>query len=372
MGVSPACLHGRGAQDRCMAFPLSYDRAPGVRELRIEPCELGGRATSEVRLRNGAISAWLLGYGATLVGLDAPDRRGAAENVVLGFTDLERYLGPHPYFGATVGRFANRIRGASFVLDGRAVPLVANENGNQLHGGPQGFHRAWFDAAPIDGDDHVGVTFTMTSPDGDMGFPGRLDVQVVYRLYDSGALRIDFLATTDKPTVCNLTHHTYWNLGGSSSGVLDQILQIDADRYVPLDALGIPSGGTISVDGTAFDFREPRRIGERIADATLASRGGYDHPFMIRRRGGGLQHVATLRDPASGRRLDVSSTEPVLQLYTGQLLDPRETGRDPFAALCLETGQAPDCPNQPDLGSARLDPGQRYEHTAIYRLGVER
>ena len=350
----------------------------------IEKIVLGGRPATLSTLEtcaatrgNGArMRVRLLGYGATVVSLECPDRSGRMDDVVLGFADLGRYLGPHPYFGATVGRFANRIRGARFTLDGRETRLDSNENGHQLHGGADGFHRGWFDATPLPAGrdtfgEWAGIAFTRTSPDGEGGFAGNLDVRVEYRLYDRGALRIDFFAETDRPTIVNLTHHGYWKLAGGAGGVLDESLWIGADRYVPLDSEGIPTGGTRAVDSTAFDFREPRVIGERIGDAELAPRGGYDHPLVVGTPDGGLAHVATLRDSRSGRRLDVHTTEPVLQLYTGQLLDPAETGYEPFAALCLEPGQAPDCPNQPDLGSARLLPGERYEHTVVYTLSVD-
>jgi aldose 1-epimerase len=337
----------------------------------LAPIELAGRRSSVATLEHGAVRVRLLGYGATVMSVECPDRTGRIENVVAGFTDPARYLGDHPYFGSTVGRFANRIRHARAKIGGRDVQLTANENGHQLHGGPNGFHRAWFDAAPLAGDDFAGVSFTTTSPDGDQGFPGNLDVRVDYRLYGDGSLRIDFSATTDEPTIVNLTHHGYWQLAGPATDVRRQLLWIAADEFVPLDDEGIPTGGRRSVEGTPLDFREPRMVGERIGDAALAGRRGYDHAFFVRRTGGAAAHVATLTDPESGRRLEVCTTEPALQLYTGQLLDRAATGSSPFAALCLETGQPADCPNQPDLGNASLAPGERYAHTVIYRLGTD-
>lgn len=338
---------------------------------RLEPTALGNAVANLATLDNSrGVRVRLLSYGATVVSMECPDRDDRVQNVVLGFRNLERYLGDHPYFGATVGRFANRIRNGRFRLDGREVCLAPNENGHQLHGGRLGFHRAVYETELLRGADHVGVAFSRTSPDGEEGFPGNLRVRVEYRLFES-ALAIDFTAKTDRPTVVNLSHHGYWNLSGGARSVREHVLWIASDRYVPLDAQGIPSVGTRPVEGTPFDFRQPRRIGERLEHPDLASRHGYDHPFMVRTRRGEPAHVATLSDPPSGRRLDVLTTEPVLHLYTGQLLDPETTGYDPFSALCLETGQAADCPNQPGLGSAQLMPGQHYEHTVVYRLAVE-
>ena len=354
----------------------------------LETISLGGRQTSLVTLESGPVRVRVIGYGATVVSVECPDRKGDSTSVVLGFEDFERYLGDHPYFGSTVGRYANRIRGAAFELDGRTVRLTPNENGNQLHGGPEGFHRAWFDARALCSDETATAIFTRTSPDGEGGFPGNVQIRVEYRLFAetpdrhlatgthtqgarSRALHIDFRATTDRPTIVGMTHHGYWQLGGPSTDVRSQRLRIAADRYVPLDHDGIPAGEARSVRGSPFDFREPHSIGERIGDPAVAIRGGYDHPLIVGGKTTVPRAVATLWDASSGRRLDVRTTEPGLHLYTGQLLSPQATGHAPFSALCLETGYAPDVPNRPDLGSARLDPGEVYEHTVVYCLSLD-
>jgi aldose 1-epimerase len=294
--------------------------------------------------------------------------------VVLGLKEISLYADDHPYLGSTVGRFANRVAGASFVLDGKRFPLDANEGVNHLHGGRGGFHVAPFKVRLAKRARWVDATFSRMSPDGEQGYPGNLSVTVRYRLSPPGILRIDFRARTDRATVVNLSHHSYFNLSGGARDAREHTLVIRAERYVPLDPAGLPTGTTARVRGTPFDFREARRIGDRIGDGSLASRGGYDHPFVLRARPTMAAHpAATLRDPSSGRVLDVFTTEPIIHLYTSQGLSaeqyPEITPRGgPFAGVCLETGRAPGCTNDPALGAARLDPSACYEHTVIYRF----
>jgi aldose 1-epimerase len=288
--------------------------------------------------------------------------------VVLGFDDLRAYQGAHPHLGCVVGRYANRIAGARFAQDGRTHALVANDGPHCLHGGPQGFGRAVWAAEPI-GD--AAVELHHTSPDGDAGFPGNLDVRVVYRL-EGAALHLELAAATDAPTVVSLASHAYWNLeDGGATPILDHLLEIAAARYAPVAADGIPTGALAPVAGTPLDFRAPRRIGERIG-ALVASRGGYDHPFAL---DAGAAPAARLVAPRSGRTLALRTSLPCLQLYSGNGFDGARAFRAGVAtprhgAVALEAQQFPNAPNEPAFPSARLDPGQPWEHRIVYELGV--
>jgi aldose 1-epimerase len=293
-------------------------------------------------------------------------RVGGAD-VVLGFPDPARYDAPHPQLGSIVGRFANRIAFARFALDGREHALSANDGAHHLHGGADGFaRRLW--RGTRDGD---ALCFRLDSPDGDQGYPGRLEAEVRYAL-DDDALRIDLRARSDRATVVSLASHAYWNLrDGGATPVLDHELEIAADRYLPVDAAGIPSGEIAPVRDTPLDLTRPTRIGAHIADALLAPRGGHDHCFAL--RGTGLRLAARLADPASGRVLEVETTQPGVQLYSGNFLDGSLVGHGGaryarYHGLCLETQGFPDAPNQPHFPSARLEPGAEYAHTTIYRL----
>ncbi len=278
-------------------------------------------------------------------------------DVVLGFPDPSRYDAPHPYLGSIVGRFANRIAFARFALDGRAHALAPNDGAHHLHGGPDGFgRRLW--RAERDGDS---VRFRIESADGDQGYPGRLEAAVRYTLDCDDALRIDFRARCDRATVVSLASHAYWNLrDGGATSALDHELEIAADHYLPVDASLIPTGELRPVRGTPFDFTRPRRIAAE-----------YDHCFAL--RGTGLRRVARPSDPASGRTLEVETTQPGLQLYTGNFLDGSLTGHGGARygrhhGVCLETQAFPNAPNQPAFPSARLEPGAEYAHTTIYRV----
>lgn len=320
-------------------------------------------------------------WGGTITALRAPDRHGHPGNVVLGFDALDGYLGPHPYFGAIIGRFGNRIARGRFSLDGREYSLACNDGPNHLHGGGRGFdRRVWAAETRVDATG-ASVVLRRASPDGEEGYPGNLDCVVVYTLTESGELRIESEARTDAPTVVNLTHHSYFNLGGDDSwDILGHVLRLDADAYLPVDEGLIPTGERRSVSGTPFDFRRPLSIGARMGarDEQLRRGKGYDHNFALNGWTEGeprLRPVARLFEPISGRAMEVLTTEPGLQLYTGGALDGSCVGRGAraygsWAALCLETQTFPDAPNHPDFPSARLDPGDMRRSTTIYRFSA--
>jgi aldose 1-epimerase len=332
-----------------------------------------GGAIETVEIARGPYRAQFLNLGAALRILEVPDRDGARANVVLGYRDLEEYRGHPRFYGAVAGRYANRIGGARFSLDGIEYRISANDGANSLHSGPLGFDQQFW---TIERHDAASVTFGLLSPDGFNGFPGNLHVQLRYALEENG-LAIAFTATTDRPTVVNLTHHAYFNLGGEASGrsILDHVLQIPARRITPVDATLIPTGEYRNVAGTPFDFRTPHAVGRDIGagDAQLRLGHGYDHNFVLDDASGKLRRIATLFDPVSGRVMDLESTEPGLQLYTGNHLanGAAGTGGKTYAArdgLCLEPQKFPDSPNKPDFPSARLDPGQTYRHAMAFRF----
>ena len=317
-------------------------------------------------------------YGATIVSLRAPDRRGRLADVVLGFDTLDGYLQRSPYFGAVVGRYANRIANGQFALDGRTYHLATNDGPNHLHGGVRGFDKVLWRGEPIEREGDMGVAFTYSSVDGEEHYPGAVRARVTYVLSASGALTIDYEATTDNPTPVNLTQHSYFNLAGEGSGdTLRHELTIDADRFTPVDATLIPSGELAPVNGTPFDFRRATRIGARIDtdDEQLRRGKGYDHNWVINGAPGTLRHAARLADQTSGRTLDVSTTEPGLQFYSGNFLDGTIRGKSGHvyghrSGLCLETQHFPDSPNHPSFPSTILRPNERYQSKTVFTFGV--
>jgi aldose 1-epimerase len=312
----------------------------------------------------------LASWGATLVRVLAPDRHGTVGDVVLGFDALAGYTGANPYLGGTIGRHANRIAGARFSLHGRVVELGANEPPHHLHGGFRGFDRRPWRARAFAGPAAAGVVFQRSSPAGEEGYPGRLEVEARYTLTHAGELHVEFEARTDAPTVVSMTQHAYWNLrDGGAGDMLDHELEIAADFYTPVDREGIPTGGRAPVAGTALDFRTPRRL----RDALHERPAGLDHNLALRGGGGALAFAARLRDPASGRALELATTAPGLQLYAGGGLDGRCVGRGGVAyrrhaGLCLEPQRFPDAPNQPAFASSSLEPGERYLERCVYRF----
>lgn len=335
-----------------------------------------GTAIDRYRLSNGrGMAAAILTYGGIVQSIEVPDRDGAMANVVLGFAALDDYLAKGAYFGTITGRYANRIAGARFTLDGRTCRLAANDGPHALHGGNRGFNCRVWQAMERRGPDGVGVTLGYVSPDGEEGYPGTLAAEVTYTLTDDNTLRIDYRATTDKPTVVNLTNHSFFNLAGEGSGsVLDHELMLRASAFTPVDDELIPTGAIAPVAGSALDFTQPKPVGAdiRSGGAQLVRGRGYDHNFVLDKPApGALGLAARLRDPSSGRVLEVSTTEPAVQLYSGNFLDGSAVGIGGRAyrqsdALCLETQHFPDSPNRSDFPSTVLRPGEQFSSTTLF------
>lgn len=324
----------------------------------------------EVRITN---------YGGIVVSLMVPDKNGTMGDIVLGFDDLQGYLGDDPYFGAIVGRYGNRIRNAQFTLDGTTYQLPVNNNDNTLHGGTTGFNDRLWQTRQFSGDDgSVSLELTYWSPDGEMGFPGNLLTTVTYTLTNENALRIDYTALTDEKTVLNLTNHSYWNLAGQGSGdILDHELMINADHFTPVDKELIPNGKIQPVKGTPFDFTEAKAIGEDIdaRNQQIQFGGGYDHNFVLNSEQGELSLAARVYEPESGRVMEVFTTEPGVQFYTGNFLDGSVVGKNGHTyqkrgAFCLETQHFPDSPNRDNFPSTVLEAGEKYSTTTIYKFSV--
>ena len=321
--------------------------------------------------RSSGIEARVMTYGATLVSLRLPDRKGEFADVNLGFDNLEGYLETHPYFGVIVGRYANRIAKGRFTLDGIEYALAQNNNGNSLHGGLKGFDKVVWKPEPVQAADGVGVKLTYLSKDMEEGYPGNLSVTVVYMLTKADELRISYEAETNKKTPVNLTNHAYWNLKGEGNGdVLGHALRLEADEFTAVDSAAnlIPTGEVFSVAGTPFDFTSPHAIGERIAQVE----GGYDHNFVLR-GGGALALAARVEEPGSGRAMEIYTDQPAIQLYTGNFLDGTVVGKGGKAyqkhcAFCLETQHFPDSPNHLNFPSTILEPGQKYRTLTVHKF----
>lgn len=343
-----------------------------------------GTAVEVISLTNKqGISARILTYGATLQSLSMPDKHGKTADVLLGYDDLKDYVDHPNYFGVTVGRYANRIAGGAFSIDGKAYQLPLNDKTNSLHGGGKGFDKQVWKVASVKSGPVATLVLTLTSADGDSGYPGKLDSSVTYTLDEAGNLGILIDAKTDKPTIVNMTNHAIFNLGGEGSpdGALGHVLTIPAKAYTPVDEALIPTGERKPVDGSVFDFRQPRRVADGIRDGRdpqIVFGRGYDHNWALDK---GLTRTpelaARLEDPVSGRVVEVLTTEPGVQFYAGNFLDGTLVGKGGHLyrmgdGIALEPQKFPDAPNKPNFVSARVDPGKPYHHAMVYRLSVKR
>lgn len=343
-----------------------------------------GRDVGSVTLANRhGVSATVIALGASLQAVMLPDRKGKREDVQIGYDTIDGYLTKPEYFGGTVGRVANRIAKGRFTLDGRAYRTPINNGANSLHGGTKGFDKVLWEVVDVKSGPAASVTLRYVSPNGDMGYPGTLTTLATYSLDDDDRLTIEYKATTDRPTVANISNHAYWNLAGVGAprGAMGHVVQIPADRYTPTDAGSIPLGRHDSVSGTPFDFRQPRAIGDRVRDARseqIAFGRGYDHNWVIGDRVTPDQHLmARVVEPVSGRGYELWSNQPGLQFYSGNFFDGTITGKGGQIyrmgdAIVMEPQLFPDAPNQPSFPSVRLEPGQTYRNVMSYRFFVER
>jgi aldose 1-epimerase len=338
-----------------------------------------GKLVEVVTLRNGAgVEAKVLTYGGIILSLKTPDRTGTLDDVVLGFDDLPSYMTKSPYFGCIIGRYGNRIAKGRFKLDGKEYKLATNNGPNHLHGGVKGWDKQIWAASPTQDAEGVHVTLTYTSADGEEGYPGTVKAIVKYTLNDQNQLTVDYQATTDKPTVINLTQHTYFNLAGSKANdILGHELLINADSYTPVDKTLIPTGQIAPVEGTPFDFRKLTTIGARInaANDQIKNGLGYDHNFVLVRTSPSLSHAAKVVEPTTGRTLDIFTTEPGIQFYSGNFLDGTLTGKrgrtyPHRSGFCLETQHYPDSPNQPSFPTTVLKPGETYSTKTVFSFGT--
>jgi aldose 1-epimerase len=339
---------------------------------------IGGGSYADLYMltNNQGVSVSLTNYGGIITALHTPDHSGQSGDIVLGYDKLEEYVARNPFFGCLVGRFGNRIAGGKFTLKGKEYSLAQNNGQNHLHGGTVGFDKVLWAAQPFTTPAGVGVNLTYTSADGEEGYPGNLAVTVAYTLTDDNEFQIDYSATTDQSTIINLTNHSYFNLRGEGD-ILDHLMQINADSFTPIDNTLIPTGEIRPVAGTPLDFRTPTRIGERIEqdNEQLKYAGGYDQNFVLQGTPGELRVAAVVSEPTSGRTLQVLTTQPGVQFYSGNML-PTLTGKGGQeykrrSGLCLETQHFPDSPNQPTFPSVVLEPGEKYAQTTIWKFGVE-
>jgi aldose 1-epimerase len=340
-----------------------------------------GTTVEKYTLRNSSgMQATVITYGGTLQSLLVPDKNGKTEDVVLGFDDLDGYLKGTSYFGATIGRFGNRLADGKFSLDGKSYQVPQNDKTNALHGGTKGFDKQIWKAEQVKDKGWVGVKLTYVSADGEMGFPGTLKTEVTYSLNDKNELRIQYHATTDKPTVLNLTNHSYFNLAGAGNGdILDQVAVVHASHYTPVNEKLIPTGELAPVAGTPMDFLNPVAFGKRIREDhpqlkfAEPIQGGYDFNWVLDTKGKVTALAADVSDPKSGRRLQLFTSEPGVQLYTGNFLDGTVKGKagkiyPHWGAFTLETQHYPDAPNQKNFPSTRLDPGKAYSQTTVFKF----
>lgn len=337
----------------------------------------GGKEVYKYVLKNkNGVEVHVINYGAIITNIKAPDKNGKFDDIVLGYDSLAGYLKATPYFGAVVGRYGNRIANGKFLIDGKEYTLVQNNNGQHLHGGTKGFDKVFWNIDSLAGSHGKGLTLTYRSADMEEGYPGNLDVEVQYVLTDNNELQINYQATTDKPTVVNLTQHTYFNLTGSQRDILDHELVLNADQFVPVNKSLIPEGKLDPVKGTPFDFTTAHKVGERIDEnhPQLRIAGGYDHCWVLNDKDS-LKNVGSLSEASTGRFVEVKTTEPGVQFYSGNFLDGSITGKGGVKyvrrfGLCLETEHFPDSPNQSQFPSVLLKPGEVYRTSTVYTFGV--
>ncbi|WP_337175696.1 aldose epimerase family protein [Paludisphaera sp.] len=373
-GPARAALWGCLLSLAVVAPPSAFGDVKGLSKMAYGETK-DGEAVDLYTLKNGKITVKVATYGATIVSIGAPDRDGKVEEVTLGFDSLDGYLGEHPYFGATVGRVANRIAKGKFTLDGEAYSLAINNPPNALHGGVKGFNRVVWKAEPVESPDGPSVKMTYTSKDGEEGYPGNLATTVTFTVTADDALRIDYEATTDKATPINLSNHAYFNLaGGADATMLDHELTLAASKYTPVDDTLIPTGAIEPVEGTPLDFRKPTAIGARIAQME-GEPGGYDHNFVLDSGGGKLAFAARVHHPKTGRVVEMSTTEPGVQFYSGNFLDGTNVGKGGLVykkhyGLCLEAQHFPDSIHHPNFPDAVLRPGETYTQTTVYKFSA--
>jgi aldose 1-epimerase len=343
-----------------------------------------GRAVEAIALANGrGMTVRIIAYGASIQSVVVPDRDGRFADVALGHARLEDYVDHPQYFGATVGRVANRIANGRFTLDGRSYQVPINDGPNSLHGGTRGFDKALWEVVGTEATGPASVTLRHVSPDGDMGYPGTLTVLATYSLGEANELSVDYAATTDRSTLVNLSNHAYWNLAGegAAGGAMGHRLTIPAEYYLPTDAAAIPTGAFRPVEGTPFDFRTPTPVGTRVRDGSdeqIVFGRGYDHNMVIARAPSRTPRLlARLEEPESGRVMEVLSNQPGLQVYSGNFLDASTAGKAGRLyrqgdAVVLEPQMFPDTPNRPEFGSLRLDPGETYRNVIVWRFSTDR
>ena len=339
--------------------------------MKLKEQQVSGEISLFTVSNDQGMSVSITNYGGIIQSIVVPDRNGVPGDIVLGFDSIMRYKGDHPYFGAITGRYANRIDKGKFRIGDTLYQLTLNNGPNHLHGGTSGLDRAIWNARPIKGADSAGVELSYSSPDGDQGYPGRLDITVTYLLKNENELIMDYSATTTKPTPVNITNHSYFNLTGDPrEDILDHHIMINADKYTVVDEELIPTGELRDVTGTPFDLREPAAIGSRIGGVA----GGFDHNFVLNEVNG-MRKVVEVIEPSSGRVMEVFTTEPGIQFYTGNFLDGTVRGKnnivyEQHAGFCLETQHFPDSPNQPEFPGVILRPGEVYKHTTIYKFSI--
>jgi aldose 1-epimerase len=373
-GIALAALALASALPAEAANGMHVKKAPFGKTAKGEPVSI-----YTLTNKNG-LEAGIITYGGTIVSLKTPDRSGKLANIVLGFDTVDPYIAGVPFYGAIIGRYGNRIAEGKFVLDGKTYQLAKNDGPNNLHGGVKGFDKVLWQAKPFEDKNGPGLKMTYISADGEEGFPGKLSVHVTYQLHNDNALSIAYEATTTKPTPVNLTNHSYFNLTGDPENtILDHRLKLNAGRFTPVSSVLIPTGELKEVTGTPFDFRAPTAVGARIGadDEQLKFGRGYDHNWVLDKpKAGEMTVAAVLTEATSGRTMEVRTTEPGVQFYSGNFMDGKPAGRGTVykhrTGLCLETQHYPDSPNQPAFPSTILRPGHTYKTQTVFVFGVEK